>query len=231
MKALSIHIHLTIALSCLLCATISCQKANVLDDEIDHLQFNVDRAEDYYIYLKFESDVEGIQHALLNFQPNEQLDVHTTQYHYSGTYVIEKNNATATIDFGELRIILENGRISRILQGDTKYTDVRVLKKSDAASPIGKTFTGSYLRTNGSVLHQNFFYRFIGDSKYEAGFNPSATVRTETYEPIGNIGAWVINVSDNAAHRELLLFVNGELKVTYMEDENRFHHGSFSLLP
>ncbi len=227
MKTTKIYTILIAALY-ILCFSTACKKDKPSTDREDNdVFFDVKKAEEYYIYVKTINDNQVTKHSLIDFGPDNSITLYVTQYQYVDAYTFTDNNTTVTINSSIANIVINKGKVASITLAKDSVTEFIVIKKEEVSSLVGKTFTGSYLKADGTVLHSKFFYRFIGDNKYEAGFEIANTLRTETYEPIGNIGAWVSSTSD-LNHRELLLYVNDALKVTYMETEKKIHHGSFT---
>lgn len=197
--------------------------------------FDISNIQEYFIYSKFQDDGSYIYKVLLDFQPDNKFIWQNVSVRSTGPYTLRDDNTTITTENGGgPTLTIDNGKIIGITQSTRTFSDFTFIHKpSTTPSLVGKTFVGSYLRSNGTILHQNFFYRFKANNQVEVGANAgTSTTRTETYTPIGNIGAWVQSVSGTNGHRELLLLINGKLEVSYLEASPfMLHHGSFAEAP
>lgn len=217
-------------------SAMSCKKSKVEKEEDTEEEpfFDTNKAEDYYIYAKVFPDGNTMK-VLFDFQPDKQVTSWRSGWKTTSPYTITENNTVISFDVDHTKITVDKGVVTGITSEGLTFFDITPIKKSDVGSLTEKIFVGSYLRSNGDVLHQNFFYRFIGNNKVEVGRNTGATTeRTEDYEPIGNIGAWVEEVSNTNGHSELLLLINGRLEVNYYDKNSNpasYHHGSFEETP
>jgi hypothetical protein len=94
-----------------------------------------------------------------------------------------------------------------------RFKEIVVIKASGRNQLTGKTYAGTYYKSDRSVLHQNFLYSFASDGEtVNAGFIPGTIERTERYTKIGNIAARA--ALDNGDF-EFMILVNGKLEVNY----------------
>ncbi len=209
----------------------SCKKDGEKDKE--ELGFNINRAEDYYIFATYVDDRSSVasgtlRPALFDFQTGKSV---SRQRFTKNTYTYEITENNTVISFSGIKIMVNNGNIIGITEEHMTYSNITVIKKSDVTGTLaGRTFKGTYYKHDGSVVWQNCTYIFA-DENNRVGFLSGSAERVENYTPIGNIGALVEKVSDTANDGELLLLIKGKLDVYYLNrstDPQQYYHGSFT---
>jgi len=210
MKAKLISLSLLAFVMFCTAAFTSCSKDDDMLPEPEEETFDIHNPEGYFLYVK-QSRADGSRSSslLFEFMPGEKklrvISVFATYRTFEYT-VIDKSMIELSNGY---RFIFEGNSVS---SSEVTYREIVLIKASESDQLIGKTFSGTYYKSDKSVLHQNFFYRFASGRLVHAGFNPAATERIESYTAIGNFAA---RVELGNYDTELMVLVNGKLEVTY----------------
>ena len=107
----------------------------------------------------------------------------------NSTFRVNNNDLILDDDGIDLIFKIQNDKI--ISHSDNIKSAV-LIKIPEEDQLLGRTYTGVYYNTNGTILHPKFFYNFSSfGNKVDVGYDVGNTVRTETYTPMGNIAAFI----------------------------------------
>jgi hypothetical protein len=149
--------------------------------------FNINNPKGYAIVMTKNFDYPVPVIAVFN--DGNKLTYAGHQTYGSSSFKVSNNEMILDDDGEELRFTIQNDKI--ISHSNNLKTAV-LIKVPEENQLLGKTFTGSYYNTNGSVLHPKFFYTFDSfTNNVNAGYELGNTVRTETYTPFGNVAAFI----------------------------------------
>jgi len=171
----------TLALICISLA--SCKK------DRSNASFDINNPKGYAIVMTMN---RGYPEPLIAvFDSENKVTYASISTYGNSTFKVEGNDLVLNDDGEELRFTLQKDKITA--HSDRLKTAV-LIKIPEKNQLQDRTFTGTYYNTNGSVLHQNFFYNFDNFSnQVDVGYNVGNTVRTETYTPFGNVAAFIRN--------------------------------------
>ncbi|MGN6491531.1 MAG: hypothetical protein ACTHLE_06000 [Agriterribacter sp.] len=210
--------------------------------KVEEPAFDINKPVGYIIYTKWASTNSSERSLnniyLYDFLPEGKIHPYLTyQRIEASAYTITNGN---TIEFRfsgypeTYYFTIENGKLTGVRSSIENYyifNEYSLIKKPAASQVAGKTFKGKYLKKDGTILHQEFFYTFLPDGKtVEAGFKVGTKTRTETYTNIGNIGARVDKVSVTPGDTEIMVLVDGRLHVNYLDkvsSPSKVYHGIF----
>ncbi len=185
--------------------------------------FDINNPEGYFLCVKASGDNGFYRRILLyEFAPGKMVKF----YHAYGDdilpYTLVDDN---TIAVGDNRFVFDGNLIT---SNREDFKEMILIKAPESNQLAGKTYAGTYHRGDGSVLHQNFFYRFAsGGNTVDAGFNVgTAAARTESYTLIGNF-ATLVDL-DGTSDNEFMVLVNGKLEVNYKSGGPHLHYGTFA---
>ncbi|MFB2119864.1 hypothetical protein [Parapedobacter sp. 2B3] len=201
-------------------ALTSCSKDN---SPLLEGAFDINSPEGYFLCVKASGD-NGFDRRILlyEFEPGKMVKF----YHAYGDdilpYTLVDDN---TIVVGDNRFVFDGNLIT---SNREDFKEMILIEAPESNQLAGKTYAGTYHSGDGSVLHQNFFYRFAsGGNTVDAGFKVgTAAVRTESYTPIGNFAALVY--LDGTSDNEFMVLVNGKLEVNYKSGGPQLHYGTFA---
>lgn len=216
-------------LAILLVTFAACKKDEVAKDAD---KFDINSPVGYFIYVKQQvqtnDSATGILQGLYEFLPEKKLRMHEAISDGNNSrlfsYEVVDGHVIALTD-SDLKFVIENGQVT---SNYTHFRMLALLKASETNQLAGKTFSGTYYKSDRSVLHQNFFYSFAGkDNKVDAGFSVGTALRTENYRSIGNIAARIAVVGNDDL--EFMVLMNGKLEVSYYDKNlDALYHGSFA---
>lgn len=134
--------------------------------------------------------------------------------------------AVNTIEFtldGKTRFIFDGESVT---SNNDRYKESVLIRKAEKNPLSGKIFTGTFYRSNGEVLHPNFFYNFYNNgTQVAAGFHVGIALRTSLYTLVNFNSARILSLNGD---KELMVPVDGKLEVNYFDKAaNTVHHGSF----
>jgi len=231
--------NLSIVLLLLPFLMVGCKKDKDSVVKEEEPVFDINNPVGHLIYSKFAGTSPGFYSTnlifLFDFLPAKRMFGYSA---YDARNDSEYNtlNASTVIyrpypSWGNFTFTIENDKITSIKALDGSVSEYSLIKKPATNQLAGKTFKGKYLKKDGSVLHENFFYTFLADGKtVEVGLLIGAKTRTETYTNVGNIGAQIDKVSGTANDREIMILVDGKLQVNYRDNiskPNQIYHGIF----
>jgi len=212
----------------LLISFTSCKKDKVAQSD----KFDINNPVGYFIYVKQQVQASdggtGMLQGLFEFLPEKKIRRHEPTSDGNNSrllpYEVVNGNVVSLTD-SDLQFTIENGQVT---SNYLHFKTLALLKGAETNQLAGKTFVGTYYKSDKNVLHQNFFYSFAGkDNKVGAGFTVGTASRTENYSTIGNIGARVAVVGN--ADLEFMVLVNGKLEVSYYEkNSDVLYYGSFN---
>lgn len=170
---------ITLILICI--SFVSCKKDRITTS------FDINNPKGYAIVMTMNRDYP--EPLIAVFSSENKLTYASISTYGNSTFKVEGNELVLNDDGEELRFTLKNDKITA---HSNRLKTAVLIKVPDENQLLGKTFTGTYYNTNGSVLHQNFFYTF-GSFNNEAnvGYTIGNVVRTENYTPFGNVAAFI----------------------------------------
>lgn len=215
-------------------STLSSCKKNELNKEEDKPKFDINNPVGYFIYGKRSNDNGSLTALLFEFGPAKTVWQYsaTTQNNGKQTYAYEVIDdhilvIKADIDY---RFVIENDQVTNEQTPGpyNKLSALALMKASESNLLAGKTFTGTYYKHGGIVLHQNFYYSFSASGgKVDVGFKPETIIRTENYSSIGNIAALIDVAGNNDV--EFMVLINGKLETAYAQKTpSDRYYGDFS---
>jgi len=208
-------------------ALTSCSKDDDLQPEPEEETFDIHNPEGYFLYVKDAfSDGSGPIIWLYEFMPGQILRRHSVSTYYDYPYAVIDGNTMASEE--DINFVFEGDSIS---SDHANFQEIVLIKSQANNQLAGKTFSGTYYKSDKSVLHQNFFYSFAADRySVDAGFDPGTTERTESYTSIGNFAA---RAELDNGDKEFMVLVNNKLEVNYRVNTNSYslwpdYHGTFT---
>ncbi|NGF57526.1 hypothetical protein G5B00_13490 [Parapedobacter sp. SGR-10] len=213
-------------------ALSACKKDDPSEEETG---FDINNPEGYMIFTKYTCpDCYSSNYIyLFDFLPGKRIRTYSSYLATSeADYTVVGGNTIVTDPLGgfSYTFTFANRRITDVQNPHFTFSDTTLIQKSTVNQLAGKTFKGKYYRKDGTVLHENFWYRFAGDNKVEVSALASGiTQRTESYVNVGNIAAWVKSVSGANTDSEIMVLVDGKLEVNYRDQTGgvKVYHGTF----
>lgn len=206
----------------------SCKKEHVGKDA-DPNQFDINNPLGYFIYVKaVKDDGSSPKPMLFEFGIGKTFKLYGATPDGNGStitaYEVTDGNVVALAG-SDVRFVIDKDRIT---SNDPRFIELALIKAPEINQLTGKTFAGTYYKSDTSIHHSNFFYSFSGNgSEVGAGINIGTIVRTENYNSIGNLAAWVDVSRNNDV--EFMVLVNGKLEVNYYQKkDNTRYYGSFT---
>jgi len=206
-KLLSFSLQVLLMLG--IAALTSCGKD---DDPQPRETFDINHPEGYFLYVK-QSNQDGSYRStfLFEFMPGKLIKVYVPNGYDISAYTIIDDNAIDLM--GDIRFVFSDNLITSSRED---FKEIVLIKAPGRNQLAGKTFTGTYFNADMSTLHSNFFYHFAAKGNtIDAGLNVGATLRTESYTPIGNFAA---RAELDNGDTEFMVLVNGKLEVNYKAD-------------
>ncbi|MDR7131808.1 hypothetical protein J2X69_004173 [Algoriphagus sp. 4150] len=117
-------------------------------------------------------------------------------------------------------VVEEEALVDEVIVG-INLVSYSMQKLSEVNELYTDTYTGQYLRTDNSVLHNSFFYAFKNDNQVDAGYHIGEVVRTEKYVPVANLAAWV----EAEGYKEFMVLIDGKLEINYLDKNGALFHG------
>jgi hypothetical protein len=201
----------------------SCKDKDTQPEEI----FDIHNPEGYFLFIRdMNGDGSDPFFLLFEFMPGKNIRKHAVSTYIDTQYSF-KNDSTILDDAGN-QFVFEGNSVT---SNNPNIKEIVVIKAPESNQLTGKTFAGTYYKSDISVLHQSFFYSFAPDGeKVNAGFNPGTIERTERYTKIGNIAA---RAALENGDFEFMILVNGKLEVNYKTATNNQNywpdfHGTFT---
>lgn len=216
---------------------IGCSKDNSVKDEGP--PFDMNNPATHLVYAKFSNDdPQYLSKNLIfvfDFRPGRTMvgysgfaGGHEAQYNVQDANHFDFRPYPSWYNF---KFTIENNRLTNVEAPASTFPEFSLIRKSATSQLAGKTFKGKYLKRDGSVLHENFFYTFSPDGvTVDAGLQVGTKLRTETYVNVANIAGYVNQVSGTSNDREIMILVDGKLQVNYRDNvsnPNKIYHGTF----
>lgn len=195
----------------------SCKKDTTLEPEETDFFSN---PEAYTLFIRYDNN----NIVLLDFKENNRI--------YESNIILDDDMITyVKVNANTIDIPDRNIRIKRSgIELPANVAEHHLIKKSEPNSLAGNTYAGSYLKANGSVLHQNFYYTF-GDANTDillAGHSIGTPLRTETYTIFANMAAR-ISKENSEGDTEHMIAVGDKLYVSYrVFGQQTMYHGIFT---
>lgn len=178
-----LHIAKATLIFALLLSLSSCKKDPVAPS------FNINNPKGYAIVYSHRNDYPAPIIAVFN-EGNKVTYGSVNTY---GNASFRVNNDELILDDDGIDLVFKIQNEKIVSYSDNIKT-AELIKIPEENQLLGKTFTGVYYHTNGTVLHQKFFYNFQSfGNKVEVGYDVGNTIRTESYTPMGNIAAFIQN--------------------------------------
>lgn len=183
----------------------SCKK-----DDNDLSDFEINNPVGYMILYN-----KGNTTWVYEFASTSKLNIYTTRLLDEYNYTVVDNKVKLAV--ANEYFLISRGKVTHYVNDVLQDATVRLVKKPDVSQLAGKTFTGTYKTASGSIVHPNFFYTFHPNAnKVDAGYIVGTTVRTENYNPIGNIGSRTQHYGPE--YYEMLILIDGKLYATYIDN-------------
>lgn len=175
---------------------------------------------DYALFIRYNNN----SIALLEFRDNNRI--------YESNIIQDDDMITyVKVDAHTIDIPDRNIRIKRSgVELPANVKEHYLVKKTEQNGLAGNTYEGSYLRQDGSVLHQNFFYTFGANNSdnLAAGFIVGTPVRNEKYTLFANMAARVSKVTTQG-DTEYMIALGDKLYVSYSTyGQSTMHYGVFT---
>jgi hypothetical protein len=176
--------------------------------------------EAYALFIRYDNN----NIVLLEFKENNRI--------YESNIILDDDMITyVKVDANTIDIPNRNIRIKRSgVELPESVAEHHLIKKTEHNSLAGNTYTGSYLKADGSILHQNFYYTF-GDANTDillAGYSIGTPLRTESYTIFANMAARV-SKENSQGDTEYMIAVGDKLYVSYrVFGQQVMYHGMFT---
>ncbi|WP_344673720.1 hypothetical protein [Sphingobacterium kyonggiense] len=225
-------ILISLIISCLLYA---CKK----NDAAEAPAFDIGQLDQYCLYVRVASPEvpnSTVSDFIFDFKTGNIAELGSLEGLYTlTTKVMEDNSVKISMGLNDyVLFVVEKGKpVIKQWKLFGEVTELQLIKKPEINLLKGNTFTGTYYKSNNTVLHENFFYSYsaLNNFSLTAGLKVNEpALRGEVYKSLGNIAAYVKKVNSTTADMEFMILVDGKLRVTYIDrvsNPTQYYHGVF----
>lgn len=164
---------------------LSCKK----DKNANKSGFDINNPQGYAIVMM--NNTAQPTPVIAVFREGNKVTLASTSTYGTSTFEVVNDEIIIDDDGYKLPFKIQNGKI---ISYKNSLKSAELIKIPAEDQLADKTFTGTYYKNDGSVLHPNFYYSFHSfGNKVDAGFKVGTSLRTENYVPIGNVAAFIRN--------------------------------------
>jgi hypothetical protein len=200
---------------CLIAILPGCKK----DDADPNSGFDINNPDGYALFWKVKAPGQGSNPyfimGLLELKADNTADYTDVEVHNSISYMIDGNKIVSSVG----TFTIEDNAVSAVsgIGNGSAVVEAQLIKLPATSAINGNLYSGKYYRSDGTVLHNYFFYSFTSATALAAGTTPGTASRTGTCLPVADIGAYA-SIVTGTGDSEFLVLVNGILEVNYRSE-------------